>query len=76
MGFAHTAEHVAGAALRRSLQHELPASFADIIRRAEAKQPFQQAQLDRAREVLNGMIETGQEEYDLKSMECTQRWLR
>jgi len=54
----------------QSLQHELPASFADIIRRAEAKQPFQQAQLDRAREVLNGMIETGQEEYDLKSMEC------
>merc|ERR1719502_473731 len=35
-----------------------------------AKQPFDEASLDKARMTLNGMIETAQAEYDLKDMEC------
>jgi hypothetical protein len=53
------------------LKHDIPKDVVTMLSTGStAKQPFEQAALDRARNTLNGMIETAQAEYDLKDMEC------
>jgi len=55
------------------LSAELPAFVASAVsaqRQKPAGPEYAAADLERAREVLNGMIETATAEYDLKSMEC------
>jgi uncharacterized protein YegL len=57
-----------------NLKHHLPKDIVSMLKHGQskkhAKQPFEEASLDKARMTLNGMIETAQAEYDLKDMEC------
>jgi len=55
----------------QKIQHDLPEEIVTMLQEGSAGKPsFDEASLDKARETLNGMIETAQEEYDLKYMEC------
>jgi len=55
------------------LADKLPEDIVEMLqegKESKGKPSFDEASLDKARDTLNGMIETAQEEYDLKFMEC------
>jgi len=57
----------------RKIEKRLPEDVASLVRTTtsgQASQPFSEASLDKARTVLNGMVETAWKEMDDKIIEC------
>lgn len=57
----------------RKIEKKLPEDVASLVRTAtegQVGQPFSEASLDKARTVLNGMVETAWKEMDDKIIEC------
>merc|ERR1719321_782086 len=61
----------------QDLGSRLPAEVTSLLRTtANTSQPFEEASIDKARKILNGMIESAQVQLDKKVIECEEFYER